>query len=45
MKYVVSYGLSTESEYPYDAKTQTCKKTGGSFKITATGTASGCTGI
>lgn len=33
MKYIVDKGITTESLYPYVARQQTCKTTGGSFKI------------
>lgn len=32
-KYVKDHGISTDAEYPYKGMAQTCKKTGGSFKI------------
>jgi len=33
LDYVRQSGLTTTSDYPYTAKTGTCRKTGGSFKI------------
>ena len=45
LNYVKSNGLSSESEYPYAGKTQACKKTGGSFKISSVSSATGCTGL
>lgn len=45
LAYVKDNGISFESEYPYTAKTQTCHKTGGSFKIGNVVTAKGCPGI
>lgn len=45
LKYVKDKGLSTESEYPYTAKTGTCKKQGGSFKISSVSSVSSCSGL
>ncbi len=45
LKYVRDHGIASESEYPYKAKTLTCSKQGGSFKISGYASASGCSGI
>lgn len=45
LNYVKDHGLATESEYPYKAATGSCKKNGGSFKISSYVSASGCTGL
>lgn len=45
LQYVIDHGLSTQSEYPYVAVTQACKKTGGNFRISGQRSASGCTGL
>ena len=45
LNYVKANGITTESAYPYTAKTQTCKTTGGSFKISGVTTIKGCTNL
>lgn len=45
LNYVKDNGITTESAYPYTAKTQTCKTQGGSFKIASVSTVRGCTNI
>lgn len=45
LNYVKANGITTESAYPYTAKTQTCKTTGGSFKIAGVTTVKGCTNL
>ena len=45
LQYVKDKGLASESEYPYTAHTQTCKKQGGSFKISGQKSYSGCSGL
>jgi len=45
LKYVQSYGITTESAYPYAAKDQACKVQGGSFKIAGQVSHSGCSGL
>lgn len=45
LKYIEAHGISTESEYPYTAKGSTCKKTGGSYKISGYSSFSGCSGL
>ena len=45
LKYVISNGIASESEYPYVGRDQTCKKQGGSFKISGQSSASGCNGL
>lgn len=45
LKYVIAKGIASESEYPYAAKTQSCKKDGGSFKISSQAALSGCSGL
>lgn len=42
LNYVKANGITTESAYPYTAKTQTCKTTGGSFKIAGVTTIKSC---
>jgi len=37
LSYVQSNGLTNSSDYPYVAKQGSCKKTGGSFKISGVG--------
>lgn len=44
-KYVKDHGVVTETDYPYVAKTETCKKQGGSYKVTNVQVAKGCTGM
>lgn len=45
LNYVKDHGIATESEYPYTAKTGTCQKNGGNFKIASYSSASGCNGL
>lgn len=45
LDYVKANGIAATSEYPYVARDQTCKKNGGSFKISGYSSASGCSGI
>jgi cathepsin L len=45
LSFVKDRGLSTESEYPYVGKNQTCKRDGGNYKITNITSASGCAEI
>jgi C1A family cysteine protease len=45
LKYVKDHGLSSESQYPYKAKTETCQKQGGDFKITTISSVAGCAGL
>lgn len=45
LAYVKDLGIARGSEYPYTAKTQTCKIVGGSFKITNVPTVKGCTAL
>jgi len=45
LKYAQNSGMASTSEYPYVAKDQTCKKTGGSFKISGYNSYSGCNGL
>jgi C1A family cysteine protease len=45
IKYVQANGIASTSEYPYVAKDQSCKKNGGSFKVSGYNSYSGCTGI
>lgn len=45
LKYVKDLGLASESEYSYTARTGSCKKQGGSFRISSIGSASGCNGL
>jgi C1A family cysteine protease len=42
LAYVKKYGIASTSQYPYVAKDQTCKMTGGTFKITNVQSATGC---
>ena len=45
LKYVQANGIASQSEYPYVARDQSCKKNGGSFKISGYNSYSGCTGL
>jgi len=45
LAYVKDHGIASTAEYPYTAKTQTCKVQGGSFKISAVNTVKGCANI
>jgi C1A family cysteine protease len=45
LKYVKDHGLTIESSYPYVAKTNSCVKQGGEFKISNVLSVSGCTGL
>jgi len=45
LKYAIANGWATETEYPYTAKDQTCKKTGGSIRIAGQKSFSGCSGL
>lgn len=42
LAYVKDFGIASTSSYPYTAKTQTCKLTGGDFKIGSVPFAKGC---
>lgn len=45
LKYIQANGITTESQYPYAAKDQTCKIQGGSTKISGQTSYSGCNGL
>ena len=45
LAYVKDKGITTTSNYPYVAKTQTCKIDGGDFKISSVPSTKGCSGI
>lgn len=45
LNYVKDKGIASESEYPYTAKTGTCKVDGGSFKIGKVNKIKGCNQI
>lgn len=45
LAYVRDKGIASEKEYPYTAKTQSCKVDGGSFKIAKVNTVTGCSNI
>ena len=45
LAYVKDKGITTTSNYPYTAKTQTCKTDGGSFKISSVPSTKGCSGL
>ena len=45
LKYIASSGITTESAYGYVAKDQTCKITGGAYKIGGQKSFSGCSGL
>lgn len=45
LAYVKDHGLSTESQYPYTAKTGTCRINSGDFKISSVTTVKGCTAV
>ena len=45
LAYVKDHGLTTESAYPYTAKTGTCKTNSGAFKIAGVSTVKGCTQV
>lgn len=45
LNYVRAGGIASESEYPYVGKTESCRKNGGSFKISSVSAATGCTGL
>ncbi|CAM5999408.1 unnamed protein product [Sphagnum balticum] len=45
LKYVQSYGITTEAAYPYVGRDQTCKTTGGAFKIAGQNSHAGCAGL
>lgn len=45
LAYVKDNGIASTSEYPYTAKTQTCKIQGGSFKISSVPSTKGCDGL
>ena len=45
LKYAASKGLSSENQYPYVARDQACKLTGGSFKISGQKSHSGFSGL
>ena len=42
LNYVKTKGIASEAEYPYVPRTMSCKKQGGSFKISRVATGSGC---
>lgn len=44
-KYIRDKGVTTESDYPYVGKTETCKKQGGAHKVTSVLQTKGCTGM
>ena len=43
--YVRDKGITTQTDYPYVAKNQTCKKNSGHFKITNYTSITGCTNM
>ena len=45
IKYIAAHGIASESEYPYAAKNQPCKKQGGSTKVGGQKSFSGCSGL
>jgi C1A family cysteine protease len=45
LNYVKANGITTESAYPYVAKDQSCKATGGAYKINGYSSFSGCNGL
>jgi C1A family cysteine protease len=45
LKYIIANGISSETEYPYTAHDQSCKKTGGSWKISGQKSFAGCNGL
>ena len=45
LAYVKDKGITTTSNYPYTARTQTCKTDGGSFKISSVPSTKGCSGL
>jgi C1A family cysteine protease len=45
LAYVKDHGITDTNSYPYTAKTQNCKATGGNFKISSVPTARGCTAL
>ena len=45
LAYVKDNGIATTSQYPYVAKTQSCKLEGGSFRISSVPTTKGCDGL
>lgn len=45
LAYVKDHGITTTAAYPYTAKTGTCQKQGGDFKIASVPSAKGCTGV
>jgi len=45
LKYVIAKGLASQSEYPYKAKTNSCAKQGGNFKISSQSSMTGCSGL
>ncbi len=45
LAYVKDHGIANSSEYAYTAKTGTCQKQGGGFKIASVPSTKGCTGL
>jgi C1A family cysteine protease len=45
LAFVKDHGVASESEYPYTAKTGSCKTPGGSFKISGVTTVKGCANV
>ena len=45
LKYIIANGIASQSEYPYVARDQACKKQGGNFKISSQKSFSGCSGL
>ena len=45
LKYVIAKGIASQSEYPYTARDGSCRKDGGSFRISGQSSASGCSGL
>ena len=45
LAYVKDHGITYTTNYPYVAKTQTCKTDGGDFKISSVPSTKGCSGI
>jgi C1A family cysteine protease len=45
MKYIKDHGITAESTYPYVAKTQSCQKKDGEFKISSFTQLDGCSGL
>ena len=45
LAFVKDHGITTTANYPYTAKTQTCKTNSGDFKISSVQTAKGCANV